>query len=355
LESEDWAGDMPMAATVYDAPCNETVSDSSNYHVDYAKEQSTFELSGLTIGARENPRAFSCPRIVVNLAQSGGLAFIRPSYVQGTEFKTFWDIGAGCSYIHREFSTLGTIVSKARFVQSVLANGQAHTSSELVQILVVVGPYDLPLEEQIKVKITVIHMDLPNYFDMILGCDVVKQFKALLDVNQNTIQLRHGSKTITLVMDNNKTGATSSVNGLASVRVAIAKLSAEHPTSFNTLEEEFGPFNTTMFVSATAALASLNYEEPVEAMRQDWTRLPRLILCASPLRLLPQVTPKLQASELVGLVLLTPFLPGNCGAWAPTSFSRGEPASLVVASGCVRARSLVRLCRRGARDRWAER
>jgi len=44
-----------------------------------------------------------------------------------------------------------------------------------------------------------------------------------------------------------------------------------------------------------------------------------------------------------------------CGAWAPTSFSRGKPASLVVASACVRARSLVRSCRRGARDRWAER
>ena len=86
---------------------------------------------------------------MVNLAQSGGLAFIRPSYVQGTELRTLWDTGAGCSYIHREFSALGTIVSKEHFVRSVFANGQAHTSNELVQISVSLGPFDLQLEKQI--------------------------------------------------------------------------------------------------------------------------------------------------------------------------------------------------------------
>eukprot|EP00963_Diacronema_lutheri_P002189 scaffold145_cov452-Pavlova_lutheri.AAC.2 len=44
-----------------------------------------------------------------------------------------------------------------------------------------------------------------------------------------------------------------------------------------------------------------------------------------------------------------------CGACAPTSFSCGAKTTRVVVSACVRARSLVRSCRRGARDRWAER
>eukprot|EP00963_Diacronema_lutheri_P002643 scaffold187_cov329-Pavlova_lutheri.AAC.13 len=154
-------------------------------------------------------------------------------------------------------------------------------------------------------------MDLPKNFDMILGCDVMKQLRASLDVNRNTIQLRHSGKTITLAMDKNKTGETSSVNGLASVSVATAELSAQHPTSFSTLEEEFGPFSTTLFVSTTAGLASLNYEDPVEAMKQDWTELPGPILCAPPLRLLPQVTQKLRASAPVDLVLLTPYLPSS--------------------------------------------
>eukprot|EP00963_Diacronema_lutheri_P005849 scaffold465_cov383-Pavlova_lutheri.AAC.2 len=240
-------------------------------------------------------------------APGNGIPRRAPSYVQGTELKTLWDTGAGCSYIHREFSTLGTIISKAHFVRSVFANGQTHTSSELVQISVALGPFDLPLDEQIKV----IPMDLPKKFDMILGCDVMKQLQALLDVNRNTIQLRHGSKTITLVMDKNKTGEISSVNGLASVSVAAAELSAQHPTSFSTLEEEFGPFSTTLPVSPTAGLASLNYEEPVEAMKQDRTELPGRILCAPPLRLLPQVTQKLRASTPLDLVLLTPYLPNS--------------------------------------------
>eukprot|EP00963_Diacronema_lutheri_P007301 scaffold642_cov405-Pavlova_lutheri.AAC.2 len=45
----------------------------------------------------------------------------------------------------------------------------------------------------------------------------------------------------------------------------------------------------------------------------------------------------------------------RCGACAPTSFSCGAKTTRVVASACVHARSLVRSCRRGARDRWAER
>eukprot|EP00963_Diacronema_lutheri_P011123 scaffold1318_cov362-Pavlova_lutheri.AAC.37 len=46
---------------------------------------------------------------------------------------------------------------------------------------------------------------------------------------------------------------------------------------------------------------------------------------------------------------------GLCGTWAPTSFSRDEPAALVVVPACVRACSLVRSCRCGTRDRWVER
>ena len=87
---------------MHGALSDETISDISNYHVDYARERSAFELRDLTIGAGENPPASSCPQIVVNLAQSGGLAFIRPSYVQGTELRTLWDTGGRCYYIHRE-------------------------------------------------------------------------------------------------------------------------------------------------------------------------------------------------------------------------------------------------------------
>eukprot|EP00963_Diacronema_lutheri_P010957 scaffold1268_cov387-Pavlova_lutheri.AAC.5 len=152
-------------------------------------------------------------------------------------------------------------------------------------------------------------MDLPKNFDMILGCDVMKQLLASLDIERNTVQLRHRGRIVTLVMDKHKTVETTSVNGLASVSVATAELSAQHPTSFSTLEEEFGPFSTTLFVSATAGLASLNYEDPVEALGQNWTELPGPILCVPPLRLLPQVTQKLRASTPMDLVLLTPYLP----------------------------------------------
>ena len=112
-------------------------------------------------------------------------------------------------------------------------------------------------------------MDLPNNFDMILGCDVMKQLQASLDIERNTIQLRHRGRIVTLVMDKDKTGETTSVNGLSSVSVTTAELIAQHPTSFSTLEEEFGPFSSTLFVSATAGLATLNYEELVEALEQN--------------------------------------------------------------------------------------
>ena len=183
-------------------------------------------MSDLAIGAGENPPASSCPQIVVNLAQSGGLAFIRPSCIQGTELRTLWDTGAGCSYIHREFSALGTIVSKEHFVRSVFANGQAHTSNELVQVSVSLGPFDLPLEKQIQINIKVIPMDLPNNFDMILGCDVMKQLQASLDIERDAIQLRHRGRIVTLVMDKHKTGETTSVNGHSSISVTTAELIA---------------------------------------------------------------------------------------------------------------------------------
>eukprot|EP00963_Diacronema_lutheri_P009124 scaffold816_cov386-Pavlova_lutheri.AAC.1 len=152
-------------------------------------------------------------------------------------------------------------------------------------------------------------MDLPKNFDMTLGCDVMKQLQASLDIERNTIQLRHRGRIVTLVMDKHKTVETTSVNGLSSVNVTTAELTAQHPTSFSTLEEEFGPFSTTLFVSATAGLATLNYEEPVEALERNWTELPGPILCVPPLRLLPQVTQKLRASTPMDLVLLTPYLP----------------------------------------------
>ena len=84
---------------MHGALSDETISIISNYHVDYAREQSAFELSDLTIGARENLVATSCPQIVVNLAQFGGLALIRPSYIQGTKLRTLWDIGVEFSFI----------------------------------------------------------------------------------------------------------------------------------------------------------------------------------------------------------------------------------------------------------------
>ena len=60
-ETGDCAGNVPLTAAVHGALSDETISDISNYHVDYARERSAFELSDLTIGAGENPPASSCP------------------------------------------------------------------------------------------------------------------------------------------------------------------------------------------------------------------------------------------------------------------------------------------------------
>ena len=44
-ETGNWAEDIPLNAAVHGARSDETVSNISNYHVDYAREQSAFELS----------------------------------------------------------------------------------------------------------------------------------------------------------------------------------------------------------------------------------------------------------------------------------------------------------------------
>ena len=54
-ETGNWAEDIPLTAGVHRALSDEIVSDISSYHVDYAREQSAFELSDLAIGAGENP------------------------------------------------------------------------------------------------------------------------------------------------------------------------------------------------------------------------------------------------------------------------------------------------------------
>lgn len=122
-----------MGATVCDTTFSKTLLDGHNYHVDYARLMPTFQLSDLAIGAREDPFIAFNPQFVVNLAQSGGLAFIRRSHVQGRKLRTLWDTGAIYSYIHEEFRNFGKIKSKQHFVRSVLPNGQTHSSNELVQ------------------------------------------------------------------------------------------------------------------------------------------------------------------------------------------------------------------------------
>eukprot|EP00963_Diacronema_lutheri_P008478 scaffold753_cov390-Pavlova_lutheri.AAC.10 len=289
-----------MASTVCDAPSSETTLDGSNYHVDYARELASFQLSDLTIGAVENPVASSCPHIVVNLAQYGGLAFIRPSYVQGTEFKTLWDTGAGCSYIHKEFNTLGTIMSKAHFVRTVFANGQAHTSTELVQISVAPSPFNLPFDEQIKVKIKVIPMDLPKNFDMIQGFAGHRAKHHSVETSRTDRNPGHGQ-----TQDSRDNLRQRSV--ISKRNDCRANCSA--PNFFQHFGRGVWAFSTTLFVSAKAGLATLNYGEPIEALEQNWTELPGPILCVPPLRLLPQVTQKLRASTSMDMILSTPYLP----------------------------------------------
>eukprot|EP00963_Diacronema_lutheri_P001282 scaffold83_cov390-Pavlova_lutheri.AAC.1 len=182
----------------------------SNYHVDYARERSAFELSDLTIGAGENPPTSSYPRIVVNLAQFGGLTFIRPSYVEGF---------AGHRAKHHSVESSRTDRNPG--------HGQTQESRD--------------------------------------------------DLRQQSVISKRND----------------------------CRADCSTPNFF----QHFGPFSNTLFVSATAGLATLNYEEPVEALEQNWTELPGPILCVPPLRLPPQVTQKLRASTPMDLVLLTPYLP----------------------------------------------
>eukprot|EP00963_Diacronema_lutheri_P004582 scaffold347_cov420-Pavlova_lutheri.AAC.4 len=289
----------------------DTVSEDSNYHVDYCRDRSTFQRSDLTTGVGEHSSTIVQSQVVVNLAQIGSQVFLRPAYVQGKELRALWDTGAGRSYVHKQFQNLGKIISRSHHVRSVFANGQTHTTNELLQLSVLLGPGDPPTEKGIKVKVKVIPMDLPESYDLIFGCDVMSQLQASLNLDRNTIQLTHRNHTVTLVEAKFKTGETSPVNGLASTSVITAERHAHHPVSFSTMEEEFGPFKTALFVATTTGLATLNYAEPEEAMRQDWGILPGPIICVPPLRLLPQVTKKLQGTSPLSLVLLAPFMPSS--------------------------------------------
>eukprot|EP00963_Diacronema_lutheri_P002061 scaffold134_cov409-Pavlova_lutheri.AAC.1 len=290
---------------------DDTVSEDSKYHVDYCRDRSTFQRSDLTTGVGEHSSTIARSQVVVNLAQIGSQVFLRPAYVQGKELRALWDTGAGRSYVHKEFQNLGKIISRSHYVRSVFANGQTHTTNELLQLSVLLGPGDQPTEKGIEVKVKVIPMDLPESYDLIFGCDVMSQLQASLNLDRNTIQLTHRNQTVTLVEAKFKIGETSPVNGLASASVSTAEQHAHHPVSFSTMEEEFGPFKTALFVATTTGLATLNYAEPEEAMRQDWGILPGPIICVPPLRLLPQVTQKLQSTAPLSLVLLAPFMPSS--------------------------------------------
>ena len=298
-------------ATTQNIPRDSAISEESTYHVDYCRDISTFQLSDLTTGVGERATADARPHIVVNLAQTGSQVFIRPSYVKGKELRTLWDTGAGCSYVHKDFSNLGRVISGRHYVRSVFANGQAHTSNELVQLSVLLGPGNRSLEQRVEVKVKVIPMDLPKSYDLIFGCDVMKQLQASLDVDRNTILLKHNGRAVTLIMNQSKTGETSPVRDLALVNTGTTEQQARHPVSFSTLEEEFGPFHTALFIPMTSGLAPLSYEEPVETMCLDWRNLPGPILCVPPLRLLPQVTQKLKDSTPLDMVLLVPYIPSS--------------------------------------------
>eukprot|EP00963_Diacronema_lutheri_P005394 scaffold420_cov342-Pavlova_lutheri.AAC.11 len=208
-------------------------------------------------------------QVVVNLAKIGSQVFLRPAYVQGKELRTLWDTGAGRSYVHKEFKNLGKIISRSHYVRSVFANGQTHTTNELLQLSVLLGPGDTPSKKKIEVKVKVIPMGLPESYDLIFGCDVMSQLQDSLNVDRNTIQLTHRNQTATSDEAKSKTGETSPIDGPASVSVSTAEQQAHHPVSFSTLKEEFGPLKTALFVATTAGLATLNYAEPEEAMRQD--------------------------------------------------------------------------------------
>ena len=178
----------------------------------------------------------------------------------------------------------------------MFANGQAHTTSELLLLSVLLGPSDPPTEGKIEVKVKVILMDLPESYDLIFGCDVMSQLLASLNVDCNTIHLTHRDQTVTLIEAKIRVGETSPASGLASVTKGSTELATHHPVSFSTLEEEFGPFRSALFVPTTTGLAPLIYPELVEAMCQDWGVLPGPTICVPPLRLLPLIAQKMQTT-----------------------------------------------------------
>eukprot|EP00963_Diacronema_lutheri_P012894 scaffold2062_cov333-Pavlova_lutheri.AAC.2 len=102
-------------------------------------------------------------------------------------------------------------------------------------------------------------MDLRQSYDLIFGCDVISQQQTWLNVDRNTIQLTHRNQTVTLVEAEFKTGETSPVDGLVSVSVSTGEQQAHHSVSFTTLEDEFGPLKTAMFVATTTGLATLDH------------------------------------------------------------------------------------------------
>eukprot|EP00963_Diacronema_lutheri_P008504 scaffold758_cov387-Pavlova_lutheri.AAC.1 len=272
---------------------DDTVLQDSKYHVEYSRDRSTFQISDLTTGVGEHPSTVAHSQVVVNLALIG-----------------FASLSQTCVRPRKRIEdTVGHRRRPSHYVRSVFANGQAHTTNELLQLLVLPGPGDPPTKKTIEVKAKVIPMDLPASYDLIFGFDVMSQLQASLNLDRNTIQLTHRNQTVTLVQAKFKTGETSPVNGLASASVSFAEQHAHHPVSFSTMEEEFGPFKTALFLATTTGLATLNYAEPEEAMRQDWGILPGPIICVPPLRLLPQVTQKLQSTAPLSLVLLAPFMP----------------------------------------------
>ena len=110
------------------------------------------------------------------------------------------------------------------------------------------------LEQQVKVKAKVFPMDLPKSYDLIFGCDIMKQPQASLDVDRNTIQLKHNGRAVTLIMNKSKMGETSPIRDLALVNTGTTEQQACHLVSFSTLEVEFGPFHTALFVPMTSGL-----------------------------------------------------------------------------------------------------
>ena len=112
-------------------------------------------------------------------------------------------------------------------------------------------------------------------------------------------------------MDLSKIGETSPVRDLALVNTITMEQQAYHPVSFSTMEEEFGPFHTALFVPVTSGPTPLSYEEPIETMCLDWRNLPDPMLRVPPLGLLPMVTQKVKDSTPLDMVLLVPYIPSS--------------------------------------------